>query len=230
MRKLILAAVVAVFLVVLGFGVRKAKAQVSEIQPFTAVQTTITSGPYLKVPITSTGVLAVSGDGQLIAGLQQSHFAAGRAYIRTVYNKTARTRITIEPAFKMRITHPYHDAMVNGMTGGATCEGTPDGQIEGFEVNVKVHPVNSNEGATTWKRWAAPKLGCYILRDEETVTDKEGKLVRHTITTLSNIVIGEPDPSYFDTSLLEGYVDAKPEDYKGAVANHIKAQTAQQPQ
>jgi hypothetical protein len=112
------------------------------------------------------------------------------------------------------------------LTWGPNCEGTPDGQIDGFYVN-RTEPLTEDpsnpERTTTWKRWAAPKLGCYILRDEEVTTDKEGKFVWSNIRTLTDIKIGEPDPSCFDTSLPEGYTRATPEAWQDAYINRMKA-------
>jgi hypothetical protein len=229
-KRLFSAAAVLILLGALAVGVRRAVAQVSEVQPFTAVETTVTPTDKSKVPNVSVGVLAVSGDGQRVATLSRVQLVTGRsAYSRTVFDKTAQTRVTINPDYKMRIHHPYHDVQGNYISGGAVCYGAPDGQIEGFDVNVKDFPFAPSDNGDTRvrRRWFAPKLGCFVLRDEEKATDKTGKVIFTAITTVSNIVIGEPDPSYFDTSLPEGYVDAKPEDWKGAVVNRLKQQQKQ---
>ena len=229
MKKLTWAVLIAT-LVALGFGIRKARAQVSEIQPFTAIQTSVTRSAELKVPLVHSTVLAVGGDGQLVAVIGQSQLTTSRANTRLVWNKKAKTKTFIDPAVKMLIVHPYYED--RSLTAGATCQGTPDGQIEGFDVNLMQSPMNDSRypgGTVTWKQWAAPKLGCYVLRSEILTTDKDGKFVSLHVDTLSEIKIGEPDASYFDTSLPEGYTQGKPEDYKGAIVNHIKAQRAQQP-
>jgi hypothetical protein len=241
-RKKLTSAVLVAILVAFGFGVRKARAALSEIQPFTAIETNITRGVGLRVPMVYPRVLAVSGDGQLVAELQQGQFATSREYTRLVWNKREKTKISIDPDFKMIVVHPYHeDLSLTGasfvyegghMTAGPDCEGTPDGQIEGFDVNLSQPSVESSEAGRTitWKRWAAPKLGCYVLRDERLTTDKDGKFVSSNLRTISNIVIGEADPSYFDVSLPEGYRQVTPEEWMDAYVDRAKAERAQQPQ
>jgi hypothetical protein len=218
----------------------KVRAQISEIQPFTAIQTQITRGVDLKVPMVEVVVLAVSGDGQMVATLSRSNLPGHPVYSRTVWNKTEKTKISIDPEVKMLLVDPYYEPVyLNGgnlyvedrhLTWGPNCEGTPDGQIEGFDVNhteprFGEDPSNPR-GTTTEKRWAALKLGCFVLRDEELTTDKDGKFVLSNIRTLTDIKIGEPDPSYFETSLPNGYTRGTPEDYRDALINRIKAQRA----
>jgi hypothetical protein len=231
MKKLRWALLVAT-LVALGFGIRKARAQVYEMQPFTAVATTVSRTSDSPAPFTDTSILAVSGDGQLIAQLHQSPLTTAPVMTRWVLNQKEKKSVVIDPAAKMLVIHVYHEQFAKSMTSGGHCEGTPDGQIEGFDVNLKEIPINpdSNGHIHKWKEWAAPKLGCFVLRQERLENDKDGKFVKLIVHTITNVVIGEPDRSYFDTSLPEGFVEAKPEDYKGAIVNHDKAQQQQQPQ
>jgi hypothetical protein len=179
----------------------------------------------------------VSGDGQLIASLFASHLPGFPVYHRTVWNKREKTKISIDPELKMLIVYPYDEPVYwNGgnryvedrhLTWGPNCEGTPDGQIEGFDVNrtepkFGEDPTNPG-GTTTEKRWAAPRLGCFVLRDEELTTDRDGKFVLSNIRTLTDVKIGEPDPSYFDTSLPKGYSEVLPDDWQDAYINRVKA-------
>jgi hypothetical protein len=137
----------------------------------------------------------------------------------------------------MLVAFPYFElAYLNGgnlyvedrhLTWGPNCEGTPDGQIDGFYVN-RTEPLfgedpSKSGGTTTDKRWAAPKLGCFVLREERVKTDKDGEFVMSNIRTLTDIKIDEPDPSYFDTSLPEGYTRATPEAWVDAYINRMKA-------
>ena len=78
--------------------------------------------------------------------------------------------------------------------------------------------------------WAAPKLGCYVLRDEHLRIDKDGKFVWSNLRTLTEIKTGELDPSYFDMSLPEGYKQVTPEEWQDAYVKRIEAQRAQQAQ
>jgi hypothetical protein len=187
----------------------------------------------LPIPNVWTRILAVSGDGQLIASLGQSQLPGRPTYHRTVWNRREKTKIGIDPEFKMLVVYQYHQPFY--LNGGdwyvegdhlTNCEGTPDGQIDGFYVN-RTEPLvedPSSPGRTiTWKRWAAPKLGCFILREERLVTDKHGVFVSSNIRTLTDVRIGEPDPSYFETSLPNGYGRATPEAWADAYINHMKA-------
>src|SRR5262245_38869944 len=104
------AGLVVIVAIPVAFGVCKATAALSEIQPFTAIETQITRAVDWPVPYVGTQILAVSGDGQLIAQLSSSNLPAGRpVYGRTVWNKKERTKIGIDPELKMLIVHPYHE-------------------------------------------------------------------------------------------------------------------------
>jgi hypothetical protein len=187
----------------------KVSASISENQPFTAVEMQITRFVDPPIPVVWTRILAVSGDGQLIASLGQTQLPGRPVYHRTVWNRREKTKVGIDPEFKMLVVYQYHqpfylnagDWYVEG-DHLIDCDGTLDGQIDGFDV-YRTEPENedpSNPGRTfTWKRWAAPRLGCYILREERLETDKHGKFVSSNIRTLTDVKIGEPDPSYFDT-------------------------------
>jgi hypothetical protein len=216
----------------------KVRAQISETTPFAAMETYITRGGLDLKVIGDLGasILAVSGDGQLIAKLSRSNLPGRPMYYRTVWNKREKTKIGIDPELKMLVVYPYHEPVyLNGrnyyveddhLTWGSSCEGTPDGQIEGFDV-YRTEPLSEDSanpgGTTTWKRWAAPRLGCFILREERVKTDKDGKFVSSNIRTLTDVKIGEPDPSYFDTSLPKGYSQVLPDDWKDAYVNRMKA-------
>jgi hypothetical protein len=228
MKKLIWTSVFIAFGVALIGGARKAKAQISEIQPFTAIETQITRSAKFPVPRVTSLVLAVSGDGQKVARIVNK----GNTKQHLIWDKTNQKHVTLDSETKMLINQQYEDIGLS-LTAGAICEGTPDAQIEGFDVNRFQHPIGKSPsgGTNTVTTWAAPKLGCYILRKEEVETDMDGKIALSFVHTLSNIKIGEPDPSYFDTSLPEGYTEGKFEDYRGAKVNLRKAQQkAQQPQ
>src|SRR6185369_335198 len=242
------AVVVCLILVAAGsLGLRRVRAEISEVavQPFTALQTQITRDATLKVPTTSVAVFAASGDGLRMAILQQNQ-NNWRDYPRTIWNRMGWTRIKIDPEVRMLVVLPYYEPEYfrdgDWFFGGAQSKlvvqcnesnGTPDGQIEGFDV-YRTEPrwaddPNNPGGLTTERRWAAPKLGCYVLRSERLMTDKDGKLVRSNIFTLTEIKIGEPDPSYFDTSLPNGYTRVAPGDYQDALVSRAKATREQQP-
>jgi hypothetical protein len=157
MRKLVWVFAVVVFVVAFGFGLRRAKAQITEIQPFTAIEAHVTRSVELKEPIMYTRLLAVSGHGQRYAQIQQSQLTTEVINTRTVVDKKARRKISIDPAAKMLVAHPFRED--RSLIGGGNCEGTPDGQIEGLDVNFSQLP-NMRSGLDTIasKQWAAPKL------------------------------------------------------------------------
>jgi hypothetical protein len=57
-------------------------------------------------------------------------------------------------------------------------------------------------------------------------TDRDGNFVWSNTRTLTDVKIGEPDPSYFDTSLPEGYTQVTPEEWKDAYINRMRAMQA----
>jgi hypothetical protein len=240
MRFKCVSAVCLILVAASSLGLRGVRASISNNQPFTAVEMQITRFADLPIPNVWTRILAVSGDGQLIASLGQSQLPGRPVYHRTVWNLREKTKVGIDPVLKMLGVYQYHqpfylnagDWYVEG-DHLTNCDGTPDDQVEGFDV-YRTEPETedpSNPGRTfTWKRWAAPRLGCFILREERLETDKHGKFVSSNIRTLTDVKIGEPDPSYFDTSLPEGYARATPEAWADGYINRMKEQRAEQEQ
>jgi hypothetical protein len=217
-----------VVLVALGFGIRRARAQSYEFQSFTAIETTTNRSVDLKFPSVENEIIAVSAGGNLVARLKRSEFGNASS-VRThwILNATEKTNILVDHGAKMKIEYPYRESFllfVSHNRIGDHCDGVPAGQIEGLDVDLRESLGSAEPGNTLkLKVWLAPKLGCFAIREERHVTDKDGKFVRLMVHTLTNIEIGEPDPSYFDTSLPEGYTDTKPEDYRGALVNLKKA-------
>jgi len=158
----------------------------------------------------------VSGDGRKIARV----VTRGNTKQHLIWDKSNQKSVMVDSETKMLVNEPFQDIGLE-LSAGNICEGTPDGKIEGFDVNRFNHPTGKSPsgGNNTVVTWAAPKLGCYILRKEETETDMDGKVAMTFVHTLSNIKIGEPDPTYFDISLPEGYTEGKSEDYRGAKVN-----------
>jgi hypothetical protein len=105
-------AAVCLILVAVSFlGLRKVRAQLSDIQPFTAVETQITRFVGREIPDAWTRILAVSGDGQLIATLGQIR-VPDRTYFRTVWNKREKTKVGIDPELKMLVVYLYREPLL----------------------------------------------------------------------------------------------------------------------
>jgi len=214
-------------LVAFGFGIRKARAQAYEMQSFTAVETTVVRGVEYPVPFVDNGVIGVSDGGNLIARLGRSAFGNDASiHTRWVVNVREKTNTLIDDGSKMKVPFPYKDffaAAVSKNRAGERCDGSPADKIEGLDTYLKETTGTSGKNTSERKIWLAPKLGCFVIREEQRTIDKDGKLVRFLVHSLTNIEVGEPDPAYFDTSLADGYTDTKLEDYKGTLVNHQKA-------
>jgi hypothetical protein len=100
------AAVCLILVAASSLGLRKVSAEISSIQPFTALETHITRGVDLKVSDVDASILAVSGDGQLIATLSRGGLPGRSMYFRTVWNKWEKTKISIDRQLKMLTVHP----------------------------------------------------------------------------------------------------------------------------
>jgi hypothetical protein len=94
------AAVCLILVAASSLGLRKVRAQISDIQPFTAVEMHITRVADRPIPDVYTQILVVSGDGQLIARLVRRYLPGSPVYYRTVWNKREKTGISIDPKRK----------------------------------------------------------------------------------------------------------------------------------
>jgi hypothetical protein len=171
-----LAAVIAA-----GLALKKVHAQTTLIQPFTAIEINE----------------AIAGPGHGPFGKAGVQLPTPRVYT------TDKTKIFYDPMTKSAVHLPY--LKDQSMQGDALCTGKMDGQIEGFDVVYNQSPTQtlSDGEIIVLKTWAAPKLGCFVIKWDRVATH-EGQLMAHLVRTVSNIELGEPDPWYFsdDATLI----------------------------
>lgn len=193
-----------------GVAVKKTRAQITEVKPFTAIETTTLvagagHGRFVQdgttqtpVPTIYTKVIAVRSDGSvaLVQKFEPASVAGKEFFFRTVFDTSKKTKTLYDQFTESVVNYPYHED--HSMKGNELCEGTADGKIEGFDVvffQTPVEPLSDGEILTD-KSWAAPKLGCFVLKNEK-IDMHEGQLMFHSIKLLSNLTLGEPDPWYF---------------------------------
>jgi hypothetical protein len=206
-----LAAVIAA-----GLALKKVHAQTTLIQPFTAIEINEAiagpgHGPFgkagvqLPTPRVYTKTIAVRSDGSVVIAqvVPHSEKVTQDYWTRMVYNAADKTKIFYDPMTKSAVHLPY--LKDQSMQGDALCTGKMDGQIEGFDVVYNQSPTQtlSDGEIIVLKTWAAPKLGCFVIKWDRVATH-EGQLMAHLVRTVSNIELGEPDPWYFsdDATLI----------------------------
>jgi hypothetical protein len=197
--KILLAAGLVASIAVVAAEMDSVKAQTTQLQPFTAIQVS-SSGEGPSQHTYARG-LAVRANG-VIATAQE--WRIGRDVIRVIYDPNNKTETMIDTKTKTIVDQPYHPDRT--LQGDQYCAGPFDGQIEGFDVVLTQRNVtiggNGEEG--TEKYWAAPKLGCFVLK-KQMVSVREEQRRYDNVCLLTNIQVGEPDPSYFELDSAKDY-------------------------
>jgi hypothetical protein len=187
------------------FGSRHAKAQEPTIQPFTASEiSTNTLHPddgrvAPPFPHVTQRVVAVRSDGS-VARLIPWRYSTNDLYTREVDDAATKRSFTADDVTRSLVDTEFHEA-IDIVHPAAACEGTPAGQIQGFDVTYKEEVANPGSYAGTnfsnvRKKWLAPKLGCYAIKNE-LVHFHGSNAVEDSVKELANIRLGEPDPQYF---------------------------------
>lgn len=182
-----------------GSAVKRVRAQTTIVQPFTAVEVNTSiagaghgkfkqdGSPQDPTPYVYTKILAVRSDGAVSVTQKWSHSKAlGKdIFMRMVYNPSEKTKTFYDPFTQSVVHHPY--TFDNSLKAGDYCDGTPDGQIEGFDVIFHEDPVEKQPDGEiiTNKNWSAPKLGCYVLKNEK-VSMHEGQLMFDVTRAITN--------------------------------------------
>jgi hypothetical protein len=193
-----------------GMAVSKVRAQTTAVQPFTAVEVHESlagagHGPFVQdgtaqnpAPYIYTKIVAVRSDGSVAITQKWVHSAKVTTdiFMRMVVDATAKTHLFYDPLTQTIVVHPFDVSQT--LRGGGLCSGTPDGQIEGFDVVRNQDPlINLPDGEeVTETRWSASKLGCFTLREEK-ISMHEGQMMFDVTRSVTNIKLGEPDAWYF---------------------------------
>jgi hypothetical protein len=212
-------------LIAAGLAVKRVKAQTTTVQPFTAIEVNtglagaqhgkfVQDGqPQIPAPHVYTKILAVRSDGavSITQKWNKSDALGKEIFMRMVYNPAEKTKTFYDPFTQSVVHHPY--TFDNSLKGGDYCDGTPDGQIEGFDVVLHEDTVQKQGDGEiiTNKTWSAPKLGCYVLKNE--IVSQHDGWVKFDITrSVTHIRVGEPDPWYFAEPA--GLTERTPEEWK----------------
>jgi hypothetical protein len=204
--KIFLAAGLVATIAVMAAKTHSVKAQTTQLQPFTAIQVNSSGdGPSRH---TYTRELAVRSDG-VVATAQK--WQIGREVIRMIYNPNNKTETMVDPKTNTIVHKPYYPDRT--LQGDQYCAGPFDGQIEGFDVVLSQQRVTRADGEEgTEKYWAAPKLGCFVLKMQMT-SMHEGQPRYDYIRLLINIQVGEPGPSYFEMESTKDFASRSDEEW-----------------
>jgi hypothetical protein len=183
----------------------RTRAQETSIQPFTAVEVrerieSPDDGSAAPVaPYYNYKTVAVRADGSM-AVLARWKYSAAELYTRDVFDATAKRNITVDDVTRSLVEDQFNE-LTNVLHAGQTCEGSPAGKIEGFDVLYK-ETTYAKTGvgpnvSTIMKEWNAPKLGCYSIRYEGLHMHGTND-VSHSTVQLTNFRLGDPDPRYFE--------------------------------
>jgi hypothetical protein len=133
--------------------------------------------------------------------------------VRGVWNVVARLAFTVDERTRSVSSVPYSDAAINANKQSRSCGYNLPAEsmyLLSHEVFKSTGTVISFSGGE--KRydedWIAPDLGCYSLK-RVTFRQKPGQpLIGATVTEVTRVTIGEPDPSLFDVPA--GYAERSP--------------------
>jgi hypothetical protein len=182
---------------VVGIAATGLRAQTVSVQPFVGIQVGEVSPRKEDPPMPRTyfQTIAVRSDGS-ISRVSKLQHATQVLYVRDVVDATAKTHTSVSPVKESILVRPYNDFQT---IGRASCQGTPAGQLQGFDVLYSESTETLKDGsAVNTKEWKAPRLGCYPLVQEWINTRRSGELIGDTKHSLVHVKLGEPDPWYFE--------------------------------
>ncbi len=197
----------------------RARAQETSIQPFTAVEvrerieTPDDGRPIPVAPYYNYKTVAVRADGS-VAVLMRWQYSTAELYTRDVHDATAKRKFTVDDVTQSVVDNQFNE-LTDVVHAGQTCEGSPSGKIEGFDVLYKetTYPKTGSgpNVSIIMKQWNAPKLGCYSIRYEGLHMHGADD-VSHSTVQLANFRFGDPDPRYFEAPA--NYAIRTPEAYR----------------
>jgi hypothetical protein len=140
---------------------------------------------------------------------------------RDVFDATAKRKFTVDDVTQSLVENQFNE-LTDVMHAGQTCEGSPAGKIEGFEVLYKEtttpKPGAGPNVSIIMKEWNAPKLGCYSIRYEGLHMHGTND-VSHSTVQLANFRLGDPDPRYFEVPA--NYAIRTPEAWRALISAAI---------
>ncbi len=159
-------------------------------------------------PVMKRQTISVRSDGSVAKVTAESKLPNGGRDLELweIFDKTTQVRTVAVPALSMKTSSRLGDGQIGrAFFGTESCQDSA-GQEE-MSPRVSGYPVASST-ATTSKNgiqikeeiWAAPDLGCLVLRREQTATDASGNLAGRTVIQAVSIERGTPVLGHFDFS------------------------------
>ena len=137
---------------------------------------------------------------------------------RIIVDAASKTRTSIDPNTKSKITYHLDDGVLAEMEKALTeCASSPSKGDSILDVAVvKKHTDTINNEAID--ELLAPSLGCYPLQATSVKTEKSGKQLRNE-SIVTSIAMGEPDPRLF--IVPSEYVERSPSEVLGKEATAL---------
>jgi hypothetical protein len=186
--------------------------------PFTATRSDITLIPGQATPVRSQmRTIAVRSDGSNVELFHRNDpTGSGKTvYIKRVLDVQGKQSVVVDPISESIMTFPLVDmaVRVQSINGASQCRGNPAGQILNYDVAVDEEPyagtpqLGAADEELRVRSWRSPRLDCYPLRREMTLS-RAGSEVQRTIETVVAVTEGDPDGALFE--IPKTYVERPP--------------------
>lgn len=122
--------------------------------------------------------------------------------VKVIEDISSGRRVTVDYATESTSTYPLPSNYLTMLAKQASaCSGgqaSSEPPILGYQV-VLVHDGHTygNGASNVHDRWEAPALNCFALRTVDFKTEKPGEKAPHNEAEVTNIILGEPDPTLF---------------------------------
>lgn len=214
MRKpvLLFASLVMLCLLELPAAKPSASAADSPVKPFTATVHRFQYRANGSLAHEETYTVAYRSDGSKVSDFHRTLPNGEMVEMKEIADVSGGREITVDYATHSISTYaiqpgylPVLKQRMSSCLGGVSAQQT----ILGYPV-VLVHAGHTygNGASNVHDRWEAPSLNCFALRQIDAMTALPPNKAPHNEEEVTNIALGEPDPSLF--SVPENFVERSP--------------------
>ncbi|HLW84859.1 MAG TPA: hypothetical protein VKR60_06545 [Candidatus Sulfotelmatobacter sp.] len=187
--------------------------ELGTVKPFTATVSEVKFNSNGVARHRETYVVGFRADGSNVTDYHRTLPNGQTSEVKMVEDVKAGRRVAVDYPTESTSTYPlpsnYSAMMARLASACGANAASNEPPILGYQV-VLVHEGHTygNGASNVRDHWEAPALNCFALRSVEFATRKPGESAPHNEAEVTNILLGEPDPTLF--SIPQTFVERSP--------------------
>jgi hypothetical protein len=183
------------------------------VKPFTATVNEVKFNSNGVASHKETYLVGFRADGSNMTDYHRTLSTGQATEVKMVEDVKSGRRVAVDYATESTSTYPlpsnYSAVIAKQASACGAAAGSSEPLILGYHV-VLVHDAHTyGNGASNMRdHWEAPELNCFALRSVEFATKRPGENAPHNEAEVTNITLGEPDPTLF--SIPQNFVERSP--------------------